>query len=394
MLKSRTLIALMILATGSLFAGCSWFGHRAQPAWVAGNSTDYPADQYLLGIGQADSRPSAEERAYGAVSRIFKARVEAEAKDWESFLVLEARGKANTERRLTLDQITRVSTDKILESVRVLDAWMNPITRQHHVLAGMQRAQAGTALTERLVELDRTIEADLSESRQTAETLVTIRSLRRAIKNLVLREAYNADLRVIRASGQGTPSRYRVAELTGALEQFMAAHLLVGVEVQGDQIEPVRRAVIEGLIREGLPVTAKPAGTDETAGRDRSKSLELLVKGTVRLFDIDVPDPRFRYVRWCSDFVILEPGTQHVVGAVSRGGREGHLTQGEATAKAVRVMQQEVSSELAKTLAGYVYGDQDQPVNLPPAACPQSTPASTPGGARGDEAPAAHKPPL
>jgi len=386
MLKSRILIALMILATGSLFAGCSWLGHRAQPAWVEGNSADYPADQYLLGVGQADLRPSAEERAYGAVSRIFKARVEAEAKDWESFLVLEARGKTNTERRLTLDQITRVSTDKVLESVNVLDAWMNPATRQHHVLAGMQRAQAGTALTERLVELDRTIEADLSESRQTAETLAAIRSQRRAIKNLVLREAYNADLRVIRTSGQGTPSRYRVAELTGALEQFMAAHLLVGVEVQGDQIEPVRRAVIEGLLREGLPVTAKPAGTDATTGRDGSKPLELLVKGTVRLFDVNVPDPRFRYVRWCSDFVILEPATQHVVGAVSRGGREGHVTQGEATAKAVRVMQQEVSSELAKTLAGYVYGDQDQPVNLPPAACPQS--------AHGDEAPAAHKPPL
>ncbi len=384
MKQSHIITALVIVMTGSLLAGCSWFGHRAQPAWVEGNSGDYPADQYLLGLGQADSRPSAEERAYGAVSRIFKARVEAEAKDWESFLVLEAKGRADTERRLTLDQITRVSTDKVLESVRVLDAWVNPATRQHHVLAGMQRAQAGTALAERLVELDRTIESDLSDSRQTTETLATIRSLRRAVKNLVLREAYNADLRVIRASGQGTPSRYRVAELTGALEKFMAAHLLVGVEVQGDQVEPVRRAVIEGLLREGLPVTAKQAGAEETAaGRDGSKPLELLVKGTVRLFNVNVPDPRFRYVRWCSDFVILEPATQHVVSAVSRGGREGHLTQDEATAKAVRVMQQEVSSELAKTLAGYVYGDQDQPVNLPPAACPQ-----------GDEAPAAHKPPL
>ena len=132
--------------------------------------------------------------------------------------------------------------------------------------------------------------------------------------------------------------------------------------------------------------SAKPAGADEAAGRGSGKPLELLVKGTVRLFDVVVPDPRFRYVRWCSDFVILEPGTQHVVGAVSRGGREGHLTQSEATAKAVRVMQQEVSSELAKTLAGYVYGDTDQPVDLPPAACPQGT--------REDETPAAHKPPL
>lgn len=387
MLKSRAIVALTLIMAGSLFIGCAWFGHRAQPAWVEGNSKDFPVDQYLLGVGQADSRPSAEERAYGAVSRIFKANVEAESKDWESFLVLEAKGKANTERRLTLDQVTRVSTDKMLESVSILDAWVHPKTGQHHVLAGMRRTQAGTALSERMAELDRTIEADMVESRQTTETLSAIRSLRRAIKNLVLREAYNADLRVIRTNGQGTPSPYRVSELTGALEQFMAAHLLVGVEVLGDQIEPVRRAVIEGLLREGLPVTAKPAGPEEpAAGRDGGKLLELLVKGTVRLFDVDVHDPRFRYVRWCSDFVVVEPGTQRVVGAVSRGGREGHLTHDEAMAKAVRVMQQEVSSELAKTLAGYVYGDTDGPADLPPAACPQ--------GARGDDAPAVRKPPL
>jgi len=392
MLKSRAILLIVLMALPELPAGCA--GHRAQPDWIEGNSTDYSAAQYLTGVGQADSRPAAEERAYGAVSRIFKAKIEAESKDWESFLLLEAKGQASTERRLTLDQLTRVSTDKVLENVRVLDAWVNPNTGQHHVLAGMHRAQAGTALTERMTELDQAVESDLAESRKTADKLLTIRSLRRAVKNLVLREAYNADLRVIRTSGQGTPPPYRVAELTGALEKFMAAHLLVGVEVTGDQVEPVRRAVIEGLIREGLPVSARPADAEKPATMRRDKPVELLVKGTVRLFDANVPDPRFRFVRWCSDFVILDTDTQQVVGAVSRGGREGHVTSGEAMAKAVRVMQQEVSSELARTLAGYVYGDQDQPVNLPPAACPQSAPASTPGGAHGDEAPAAHKPPL
>lgn len=384
MLKPHPIGVLMVIVTSSVLAGCAWFGQRAQPDWVDGRSHAYPADQYLLGVGQGDSRPSAEERAYGAVARIFKARVEAESKDWESFLVLEAKGRADTERRAMLDQITTVSTDKVLENVRVLDAWRNPATGQHHVLAGMHRGQAEAALTERLTELDRTVEADVAEAHQPGEPLATIRRLHRAIKNLVLREAYNADLRVVRTSGQGMPARYRVTELTGTLEQFMAAHLLVGVEVQGDQVEPVRRAIIEGLIREGLPVTARPAGDEPATGGDSRQALELLVKGTVRLFDANLPDPRFRYVRWCSDFVILEPRTQQIVGAVSRGGREGHLTSGEAMAKAIRVLQQEVSSELARTLAGYVYGDADQPVALPPAACPRSE----------SETPAIHKPPL
>jgi hypothetical protein len=95
----------------------------------------------------------------------------------------------------------------------------------------------------------------------------------------------------------------------------------------------------------------------------------LTVKGTERLWGLNVPDPRFKYVRWCSDFVIVESATQRVVGAVSRGGREGHLTEAEATAKAGRVMQQEIVSELAKTLAGYVYGEAVPATVPPPVAC-------------------------
>ncbi|MBI3603651.1 MAG: hypothetical protein HY205_04300, partial [Nitrospirae bacterium] len=62
---------------------------------------------------------------------------------------------------------------------------------------------------------------------------------------------------------------------------------------------------------------------------------------------------------------------QRMVGAVSRAGKEGHLTDGEASAKAIRVMQQEVTSDLAKTLAGYVYGEVDPAGTMPPAACPK-----------------------
>lgn len=364
-----------VLATGLLF-GCT--SHRSQPAWVNGTSPDYSADQYLLGVGQADSRPSAEQRAYGAVARIFTARVEAESKDWESFLALEAGSATRTERRLTLDQLTRVSTDKVLENVRVLDAWEHPQTGQHYALVGLHRAQAGTALSERLTQLDHSIESDVSESRQASEPLVRIRSLRRAMKNLVLREVYNTDLRVIRPSGQGTVAPYRISELTGAVEQVMTATLAVRVEIQGDQTDAIRRAVIEGLLREGLPVTDKVP-----AGSDKGKPLELLVTGAARLFDLDVPDPRFRFVRWCTDFVIADPSSRQVIGAVSRGGREGHLTQSEAQAKALRIMQQDVSSELARILAGYVYGDTAPAATLPPSVCPKET--------RGDGSP---KPPL
>lgn len=366
---ARSVLALLALG------GCAWVGQNAPPSWILGPSKDYPPDQYLTGVGQADAQDAANDRAYGAVARIFKAEVDAQARDWESFLQFENRGTTNVERRLTLDHVTRVSTDKVLENVRIMAGWSDKKTGQHYALAVMNRAQAGTALLGRIGELDDQVDTELKESRQAQDKLAKLRHLRRAIKSLVLREAHNADLRIIRPSGQGTASMYKVAELTAELEQFLAANLAVSVEVTGAQAEPVRRAVMEGLLREGLPVIARPGVQSRANGQageePGSRPLELLAKGTVRLWNVNVPDPRFRYVRWCSDFLVVEADSQRVVGAVSRSGKEGHLTEAEASAKAVRVMQQELTSELAKTLAGYVYGEVEPPTAIPPAACPQ-----------------------
>jgi hypothetical protein len=351
--------------------GCGWSRSNA-PSWIQGVSPQYPDERYLTGVGQADSRTVAGERAYGAVAKIFKAEITAQSRDWESYLVLEKRGQTNAERHLTLDQITKVSTDKVIENVKILDTWVDPKTGQHYALAGMDRAQAGAALVERMNELDQAVETELAEARQTHDKLAKVRNLRRAVKNLVLREAYNADLRVIRGSGQGNPPPRQVAELTSELEHFMAEHLTVAVEVSGDQAEVTRRALTEGLLREGLVVSQNGDGT----------SPELLVKGAVELWDVFIPDPRFRYARWCSDFVITEVATQRIVGAVSIGGREGHLTPTEAMSRAIRVMQQELTSHLAKTLAGYIYGDAAPPIELPPSSCPkkeEKSPSQPPG---------------
>jgi hypothetical protein len=354
-------------------AGCSWFGGHAKPDWIDGVSRAYPAEQYLVGVGQADNRAVAEDQAYAAVARIFKAEVNAQAKDFESYLVIEQRGQSTEQRRLALDNLTRVSTDKMLENVQILDRWVDIRKGLHYALAGMQRAQAETAILDRIRDLDRTVQEEVDQAHQATDKLARVRGLRRAAKNLVLRETYNADLRVIRPSGQGTAAAYRVNDLTSELEQFLATNLVLVLSVGGDQSEPVQRALTEGLIREGLQVTSRPFGTDgPVTTSPLGPSAELLIRGLVRVWPIDVHDPQFKYVRWCSDFEVLDLTTQKVVGALSKGGKEGHLTEREATAKVIRVMQQDMSSEVAKAIAAHVYGETELPAQaIPPAGCPR-----------------------
>ncbi len=358
-------VFLSLWLMASVSTACSWFVGKGKPGWVDGRGSEYPPNQYLTGVGQADLRSNAEDQAYAAVARIFKAEVAAQAKDRESYLVVENRGISNAERRLMIDSVTKVSTDKVLENVRIADVWYDSDSRSYYALGVMNRGQAEAALLEKVSALDRAIDADVAESRQPTDKLAKVRALRRASRNLVLREAYNRDLRVIRLSGQGAPSSYQVNELSDELEQFLATNLVIAVQVSGDHEEPVGRALAEGLIREGLSVTTKPEGEEVGAP-------ELIVRGTVRLFPIEVRDPNFKYVRWCSDFEVVEPGTGRVVGTVAQGGKEGHLTEREATAKTLRVMQQELSSDVAKAIAAHVFGEGVLPETATRAAsCPR-----------------------
>jgi hypothetical protein len=367
-----------------VLSGCSWFGGQSQPDWIDGVSAAYPPSQYLVGVGQAESLATAEDRAYAAVARIFKAEVSAQAKDWESYLLIEQRGHSSTERRLTLDNLTRVSTDKVLENVKIVDRWGDVRKGLHYALAGMNRPQAETSFMERITELDRSISDDVEEAQRPTDKLAKVKALRRAARNLVLRETYNADLRVVRPSGQGTAAAYRVSELTHELEEFLATNLVLAVAVTGDQAEPVQRALTEGLLKEGLQVTSRPSGGDRSVGGDSSgPSPELLVRGIVRVWPIDVRDPQFKFVRWCSDLEVVDLTSHRVVGALSKGGKEGHLSEREATARVVRVMQQEFSADVAKSIAAHVYGETELPAQASQSAgCPRdgviSAPASAP----------------
>lgn len=355
---ARTGLLMLVML---LCAACGWIGGSSKPSWIDGQSAQFPSTQYLVGVGQADSRPQATEQAYAAVSRIFKAEITAQAKDWESYLVVESRGQTSTERKLVLDNVTRVTTEKVLENVQVLDIWFDQKTRQYYALAGMNRAQAESAMLERLADLDRSIQTDVMEARQTQDKLSHVRHLKRAAKNLVLREAYNTDLRTIRLNGQGHPAAYRVAELTAELERYLAANVGMAVEVAGEQAEPLERALIEGLTREGFSVVGHGAESAQAA---------LLISATVRTWPIEVPDPHFRYVRWCADAVIEEVSSRRVIGAMSKGGKEGHVTEREASAKAVRVMQQEFSSDLAHAVAAHLYGERELSVTPRASGCP------------------------
>src|SRR5256712_11089381 len=101
--------------------------------------------------------------------------------------------------------MTKVSTDKLLENVKIAETWQDKKTGLYSALPVMDRGVARLLLTSRLGELDEEIAHDVNEARASADKLMKIRRLRRAIRTLIARDTYNSNLRVVR-SGRGDAS--------------------------------------------------------------------------------------------------------------------------------------------------------------------------------------------
>jgi LPP20 lipoprotein len=331
-------------------------GAAGPPDWVNGASKKYPGAMYLTGVGYADTRQAAEDRAYAAISKIFAAEIQSKTQEWEKYLQSDSKGRTEDSRQVGIEQATEVSTKKVLENVTIAETWMDRSKAIYYALAVMDRQHAALSLRDRITSLDLKVEELLKQARQSENKLETVRAYHSAVENLLLREVYNAQLRVVATSGKGSESGVSLGEINKNLRQFLADNFKIVVEVGGEHNEPVRAAIVEGLNRQGLPVASAAS-----AASDREP--DLLVKGEVTLEPVRLPDggrQPSHFVRWSAAFDLTDKATQQVIGSVARQGREGHLTRPEAEARALRSAEKEVSDEVGRQIAEFIFGKEEQ----------------------------------
>ena len=356
--SSRVLHGWVILAAGlsAFLAMISIVQAAAPPDWVNGPSKKYPAAVYLTGVGYADTRQAAEDRAYAAISKIFAAEINSKTQEWEKYFQSDAKGRTEDSRQINIEQATEVSTKKVLENVTIAETWLDESKAIYYVLAVMDRQHAASALRDRIASLDLKVEELLKQAKQGDHKLQTVRALHSAVENLLLREVYNTELRVVNPAGKGSESGVSLAVVNQDLREFLAKNFKIVVEVAGENSEPIRAAIVEGLNRQGLPVISTgPAASD--------LQTDLLVKGTVVLEPVQLPATglqRTHFVRWSAAFDLTDEASHQVIGSVARQGREGHLTEPEAEARALRTAEREVADDVGRQIADFIYGKDDK----------------------------------
>ncbi|MDT7043973.1 LPP20 family lipoprotein [Candidatus Nitronereus thalassa] len=345
--------SILILVVGFSLSACTMFKYVDPPSWLMGASEQYPTSRYLVGVGHGSSGSVAEERAYAAVAKIFSAHVQSRVQDSEAFRLLEKDGSTQTQRELGLEQSTRVTTNKVLSHVQVLERWQHPETKEMYVLAGLDRQQVERGLMEQIQAYDQTIKSKVQRARTSEDKLTHLGQLKHAIQVWQERDKVNVDLRVIRESGRGIPPPYELGQLRQELDEFVKEQFVVEVHIVGDQAADVQSAIVQKLGQEGLPVRIEGASTIEALDSHvgvSQQAADLLIQGSVRVWDIDSRDPLFVYARWCGDVQVIDPRQNRVIGVVNRSDREGHVTPREARARASAVMQATLAQEVVTTI--------------------------------------------
>ena len=347
------------------------------PDWVNKESPKYPRERYLTGVGYGDSRKAAEDEAYAAISRIFQANIQSKAQEWEQYLQSsipggDSKGGPQISRRIWIDQLTQVSTEKVLENVSVAEVWVDPLAQRTYALGVMERIPSAGVIKGRIEELDHQARA-LFESAtkagppdrpgQGGSRLQTIRDLHGAFKALLLREGLNTDLMIISPTGQGVDAPIPITEVGQLLRQSLSKNFNLALKITGSYSDRIRSALLQGLTREGFVLIdpsdagrggiVAPGSPPQAEGEEETRE-DILIQGGMELDPVQLQGRPF--FRWRIQFSLIDRSNERIFGNVTRSGREGHLNAAEAEARAVRDAQRVVEKEVGPALAGIIYG--------------------------------------
>lgn len=316
---------------------------KSKPDWVDGASVQYPDASYVVGVGFGDTRQGAENSAYAALSRVFRAQIQSTTREQEALRQTEKGKKAEIDRMINIQNQTEVSSNKILEEVRIAERWEDPVSKANYALAVLDRVKAASNLRQKSMAAEMEAKEWSERAEKSADPLEQARDLHKAILAARRNEGYEADLGVIQptATAGGLPLVH-TSELNGRLTALLAEHFRVGVHLSGPHADAVRDAVLAGLHERGFS-----SGDQE----------DITISGEVAFDEADLKDPRWRYVRWTAHLTLTQKETGKIFGSFARSGREGQLSSSEADRKALVAVQTEMTQAAGGTLMKFIFGE-------------------------------------
>ena len=309
----------------------------SKPDWVDGASAQFPAATYLCAVGLAPERAAAETAAYAALSRIFRLQVQATTSD---LMGAYSRTGAPDLQVQSTAAVTKTSTNTTLQGVQVEEIWTGP-DETLYALACLPRLSVGLLLRQQIGDADAKVQAALVQAGQ-APALQKVQQLSRAMDVLLIREAANAQLRIVDLQGIGVASPYAPADLSAAYAQALAA-LRMGVQVQGPYDGDFRTVLMAALSARGYQVV-------DMVSSPSSVPVQVVLTASIRMEDAGTGRGMAAatfFARGLVQVDVKNLADGRIVTVFSRSQKEGARSREDAERRAVRSLAASLGEDVA-----------------------------------------------
>ena len=255
-----------------------------KPDWVDGSSMEYPRETYLTGVGSADDRATAEDRARGEISKIFRSQITVNSASEASESTVQRTGQKDETSfsQSVADSVENVSK-KVLVGVEVPEVWQDDASRVYYALAVLDKSKAVSGITDKITDFDAQVKQWNAQMVQATDKLPKVKAGMKLLALFKARKRLESDLRVL--DGKGMPDPVDEAAVKAAASKALS-ELDVAIDVS-DKSREVETGVVKALNSFGLQATAgAPQG-----------AVDILVSGEVQTNPAESTDTRWTFAR-------------------------------------------------------------------------------------------------
>jgi len=338
--------AVFLTACASSPATASGSGNSSknvkEPAWVSNPHAVYSEAQYVSAVGYGEDRDSANKNALGALIAIFGQTVKGETT--VSSRYMEALRNGTVQISEDSDINKAVKSSYFLDSVvgaEIKDTWTDG--KVYWAVAVMDKMKSAMLYSDLIDTNERTITRLTDISASDTNTL----------------DAYaRYDLA---ATVADTTSRF-INVLSVLNPAAAAAKRASGTFPSGDELRVsclhIAQNIPIGIVvtddRDGRIASAFSAAISLAGFKTGTPTSRYVLNVKLSLSPVDLPNNTNKFTRYIVDAKLTDTQRQSVLLPYSISGREGHATMSEAENRAVRAIEQTVSSEYSKALSDYL----------------------------------------
>jgi len=329
---------VIILAVIVVFA-CSVQAKTAKngkPQWLRNPKSVYPENRYLTAVGEGDTRSAAEDMAAGNLAKIFEANVTADQTVSERYYELMSDEKSEYEQQTNINKNVNVKSQQTLFNVQFAESFTDNMGRVH-VLAYIDRLKTAGIYEEKITTNSQKIEYFSKQAAISSDILkkyafysaaaVIVSQNEMLLQQLTIISPASKDILDIGYNAQDLQTKY----------QKVAQQIKFQVNISNDPEDKVTILIKEILTDMGFAVGQPPI---------------LKAIGNLAIEPTDLKRRNLLFVRYELQLEIIDNASQTLV-TISDKGREGHVSQTEAEARAVMTIENKIKGELRDKLNSY-----------------------------------------